>query len=132
MLRWITAVSVLVSGVVHLQLWFDGFRMIEVIGPLFMLNALAGAVIAVATVVWRHWLTLLAAIGFGAATLGAFVLSTTVGFFGVNERWVGTPVWVAAISEALAVVVGVAALVTERRSGVQLQHRAAGQGAHLD
>ncbi len=127
-LRWVTASAVLVSGLVHLRLWwFDGFAEIDVIGPLFLLNAVAGVVIAAATVAWRHWLPLLASVGFGAATLGAFVISTTVGLFGVQERWVGAPVWIAAVSEALAVLAGGLALVAESRrsrSGVELEQRA--------
>lgn len=126
-LRWVTASAVLVSGLVHLWLWFDGFAEIDVIGPLFLLNAVAGVVIAAATVAWRHWLPLLASVGFGAATLGAFVVSTTVGLFGVQERWSGAPVWIAAVSEALAVLAGGLALVTESResrSGVELEQRA--------
>lgn len=121
--RAMTAVAVLVSGAVHLWLWFDGFAEIDVVGPLFLVNAAAGLVIAVATLAWRHWLPLLAAAGFGATTLGAFVVSTTVGLFGVNERWVGTWVWVAAASEALAVLGAIAALVSE--SQVRRRARAA-------
>ena len=131
-LRGMTALAVLVSAAVHLWLWFDGFADIEVIGPLFLLNAAAGAAIAAVLVTWRHWLPLLAAIGFGAATLGAFILSTTVGLFGVNERWAGWAVWTAAVSEAVAVVAGAAALVAERRSGVELEQRAPRRRAHLD
>lgn len=131
-LRGMTALAVLVSAAVHLWLWFDGFADIDVIGPLFLLNAAAGAAIAAVLVTWRHWLPLLAAIGFGAATLGAFILSTTVGLFGVNERWAGWAVWTAAVSEAVAVVAGVAALLAERRSGVELEQRASRRRAHLD
>lgn len=131
-LRGMTALAVLVSAAVHLWLWYDGFADIEVIGPLFLLNAAAGAAIAALLVTWRHWLPLLAAIGFGAATLGAFILSTTVGLFGVNERWAGWAVWTAAVSEAVAVVAGVAALLAERRSGVELEQRAPRRRAHLD
>lgn len=131
-LRRMTALAVLVSAAVHLWLWFDGFADIEVIGPLFLLNAGAGVAIAAVLVTWRHWLPLLAAIGFGAATLGAFVLSTTVGLFGVNERWAGWAVWTAAVSEVVAVVAGVAALLAERRSGVELEQRTPRRRAHLD
>jgi hypothetical protein len=130
MLRWVTASAVLVSGLVHGWLWwFDGFAEIDVIGPLFLLNAAAGVVIAGATVAWRHWLPLLASVGFGAATLGAFVVSATVGLFGVQERWSGAPVWIAAVSEAVAVLAGGLALVSESRaaresrSGVELEQR---------
>lgn len=132
LLRTLTAVAVLVSGAVHLLLWFDGFRDIDVIGPLFLLNAVASLVIAGAVMLWRHWLPLLAAVGFGASTLGAFILSTTVGFFGVREMWQGTEVITAAVSEAVAVAAGLAALLVERRrSRVELEHRAPGQRADL-
>lgn len=118
LLRLITAAGVIVSGAVHLLLWQDGYRDIDVIGPLFLLNAVAGAAIGVAVIVWRHWLPLLAAVGFGASTLVAFALSTTVGLFGISEEWSGTDVLTAAISEAVAVVAGLAALVAENRARV--------------
>ena len=44
-MRMLAAVGVLVSAAVHLWLWFDGYRDIEVIGPAFLLNAVAGTVI---------------------------------------------------------------------------------------
>ena len=105
-LRLLTAVSVLVSAIVHLQLWIEGFRSIPVIGPAFLLNAVGGAAIAVAVLVWRHWLPLAAAVAFGAGTLGAFLLSTTVGLFGVQERLLGGPQLIAALSEIAAIVFG--------------------------
>jgi hypothetical protein len=113
LLRWMTAAAVVVSGAVHLVLWWEGYRDIAVIGPLFLLNAVAALVIGVAVIAWRHWLPLVAAVGFGASTLGAFVLSTTVGLFGVHEVWSGTEVLLAAASEAVAVLAGVAALLRE-------------------
>ncbi|MDX6324241.1 MAG: hypothetical protein QOK15_595 [Nocardioidaceae bacterium] len=112
-IRVLIAAAVLVSAVVHLKLWFDGFRDIDKIGPAFMLNAVAGAVIAVLVLLWRHWIPLFLATGFGAATLGAFVISATVGLFGVHEVWTGGWVWSAAVSEAVAVVAGLWALFRE-------------------
>jgi hypothetical protein len=132
-MRTLTAVAVLVSGAVHLKLWFDGFRSIPMIGPSFMLNAVAAVVIAVLLLTWRHWLPLLLAVGFSAATLGAFVISTTVGLFGVHEVWSGSPQLTAAIAEAVGVVAGLVALVRELRgrSGGQLQHRTTVRRADL-
>ncbi|NUU19288.1 hypothetical protein HP550_18720 [Cellulomonas humilata] len=118
-LRVLTAVCVAVSAVVHLYLWQDGMKSVDVVGPAFLLNGVGGLVIAVLVIVWRHWIPLLGAVGFGVATLTAFVISTTPsGFFGVHERWVGLPVWLSAISEIGAIVLGGAALVVERRGAV--------------
>lgn len=115
-MRVVVALAVLVSAAVHLKLWLDGFRDIKVIGPSFMLNAVAGLVIAVLTLTWRHWLPLLLAVGFGAATLGAFVISATVGLFDVHEQWTGGAVLTAAAAEVVAIVVGLALLARVRPS----------------
>ena len=105
-MRIVTAVAALVSAYVHLKLWREGFSDIDMIGPAFMFNAVAGLVIAVLLLAWRHWVPGFLAAGFGASTLGAFVLSTTVGLFGVKEQWVGFDVWAAAVSEVVCIVGG--------------------------
>jgi hypothetical protein len=135
-LRILTAIAVLVSAYVHLKLWLDGFRDLHVVGPAFLLNAVAGVLIAAALVWWRHWLPPLLAAGFGLSTLGAFIISATVGLYGVHERWVGGYVWAAAISEAVALAGGLAILLREYRleatsSGVESQHRFALRRADL-
>ncbi len=43
-------------------------------GPAFLLNAVAGAGIAVLLFAWRHWVPAFLALGFGLSTLPAFVL----------------------------------------------------------
>ena len=81
------AIAALVSGGVHLRLWFDGFRQLDVIGPAFLLNAVAGGVIAVLLLLWRSWVPLFLAVGLGASVLLAFTISTTpMGLFGVHLR----------------------------------------------
>ncbi|MFN2319984.1 MAG: hypothetical protein ABR500_09935 [Dermatophilaceae bacterium] len=109
-IRMVTALAALVSAAVHLILWVEGFRDIDVIGPAFLLNAVAGAVIAVLLVVWRHWVPAFLVTGFGASTLGAFVLSATVSLFGVNERWTGGWVLTAAVSELVCILGGLVLL----------------------
>ncbi|WP_028049477.1 hypothetical protein [Cellulomonas sp. URHD0024] len=113
-LRALLSVCLLVSAIVHLYLWNDWAKDVAVVGPAFLLNGFGGIVLAVLVLVWRHWLPLLGAIGFGIATLTAFVISTTPsGFFEVHERWVGTSVWLAAISELGAIALGIVAIVVE-------------------
>jgi hypothetical protein len=124
-IRMLAAAAVLVSAGVHLKLWFDGFRDLHMVGPAFMLNAVAGVVIAVLLVLWRHWLPPLLAVGFGASTLGAFIIAATVGLYGVHEVWSGGWVLTAAGSEIVAIIAGAVALVKARplRSHGELQHR---------
>jgi len=106
----VAAVAVLVSAYVHWHLWSEGFRYVHMVGPAFLVNAVAGVVIAVLLVVWRHWIPLLLAAGFGTATLGAFVLSTTVGLYGLHQQWSGGFVWSAAVSEGVAILASLTAL----------------------
>jgi hypothetical protein len=113
-LRIVTAVAALVSAGVHLILWLDGFRDLSVIGPAFLVNAVAGVVIAALLVVWRHWVPAFLAVGFGASTLGAFVVSATVGLFGVHEQWTGGWVLTAAVSEVVCIVGGLLLLRADR------------------
>jgi hypothetical protein len=115
LLRGVTAAGLLLSADVHLFLYVQGYQDIEVVGPLFLLNAVAGFALGLLVLVWRHWLPLLGAIGFSVATLGAFYLSTTVGFFSVNETVGGVQQITAAVSEWVALVGALLALVVERR-----------------
>lgn len=116
-LRGVTSAAVLLSAVVHLYLYVaDGYDSIDVVGPMFVVNAVAGLVIGVLLLIWRSWIPLFLAAGFGAATLGAYVLSATIGFFGVQSQIMGVNEWLGAVSEAVAIVGGLAGLLVERRS----------------
>lgn len=121
--RLVAAVAVLVSAGVHLELWLDGMRDLHVVGPAFLLNAVAGVVIAALLVGWRSWLAPLVAAGFGASTLGAFTIATTgAGLFGDHEKWQGPYVWTAAAAEAVAIVAGLYAVSRERRPAPRAEH----------
>jgi hypothetical protein len=124
-LRVVAAVAVLVSAFVHLRLWLDGVKDQHVVGPAFLVNVVAGVAIAVLLLAWRSWVPPFLAAGFGAATIGAFVISATVGLFGVHEQWTGVYVWTAFVAEAVAVVAGLGALAgaTGRLPGYK-QHAA--------
>ena len=63
--RWVAAIAVLVSAYVHYKLWVDGMKDIDVVGPAFLLNAVAGVVIAVLLVAWQHWIPGFLTLGFG-------------------------------------------------------------------
>jgi hypothetical protein len=118
-MRALAAAGVLVSGVVHFKLYFDWAHDNDKVGPAFLLNAGAGLVIAVLLLSWRHWIPPLLAVGFGVATLAAFITAATVGLFGVSESWTGWAVWTAAASELVAIIAGATVLWQEFRPQVQ-------------
>jgi hypothetical protein len=113
-LRVLVAAGLLGSAWVHYVVWGDWARDTAVVGPLFLVNVVAGVVIALAVLVWRHWLPALAGVGFGAATLGAYLLSVTVGFFNVREQFQApTEIW-GVVTEAVCILFGIALLVVVR------------------
>jgi hypothetical protein len=115
--RILVAAALLGSAWVHYYLWQDGFSDIDVIGPLFLVNAVAGVVIAVAVLAWRHWLPAFFAAGFGVATLGAYVISVTVGLFDVQEQFTTQAELWGVITEAACIVLGIALMVMAVRPG---------------
>jgi hypothetical protein len=122
--RLIAAAAVLISAYVHFKEWIDGYRHVHVIGPLFVVNVVAGVVIAVLLVTWRHWLAPFLTVGFGASTLGGFVIAAQWGLFGDHEKWQGPYVWTAAAAEAVAIVAGLYLLAAERRTAPAPFHSA--------
>ena len=72
-------------GYIHLHLWQEGYRQIPTDGPMFLLDAVAGFVFAAALLAWPRALTGLIAAGYTAATLGALLISLSVGLFGFRE-----------------------------------------------
>lgn len=116
LLRILVAAGLLGSAWVHWVVWLDWARNTDVVGPLFLVNVVAGVVIALAVLVWRHWLPALAAVGFGLATLLAYVLSLTVGFFGVQEQFTTQEELWGVITEGACVVFGLALIAANRTS----------------
>lgn len=134
-IRWITALAVLISAGVHLRMWFEGVRSQHVVGSAFMVNAVAGVVIAILLISWQHWVPLFLGLGFGVSTLGAFIVAATVGLYGVHDHWTGGYVWTAAISEAVAIATALAAAAQEGHLRALLSssgpvHRSAGTHGH--
>jgi hypothetical protein len=73
------------SGVIHLQLWSDGYRGISVIGPLFLIQGIASIGLAVALAVFRRLVLLAAGAVLAAATAAGLLLSAGIGLFGYTE-----------------------------------------------
>jgi hypothetical protein len=114
-LRGLCAAGVLLSGVVHLDVWFAGVRDFSVLGPLFLLNFAGGMVLGVGVVAWRHWLPAFLAAGYGATTLVFFYISVVHGLFGVQEHLGGWSEVLAQVAEFTALVCGLAVVALSIR-----------------
>jgi len=88
-----------------------------IVGPLFLLDAIGGLLIAFAVLAWRHWLPTLAAVGFGVLTLGSYMLAATVGFLGQHDQFNSQPEYWGVITEAVCIVFGIALLFVRDRRG---------------
>ncbi len=104
-LRRLAAITILVAGGVHFDLWIDhGYRSLNVIGPLFLLNSVAAAVIATLLASRGETLVQVAGLGYALSTLTAFFVSVYHGLFGFTEALNGTRQLIAALAEAAAVL----------------------------
>ncbi len=99
------------SAAIHYHLWDDGYRSIATIGPLFLLQSIAGLVIGLVVVVVRRLWAALAGIGFALATLAGFLISVVHGLFGFEETWLAPFAQQAFALEVAAAVVLVLAAV---------------------
>lgn len=89
-LRVVAALAILVGGLVHLDLYFDGYREITTanVGRAFLANGIASVAIAGLLLVRRDAIVRLAGIALAAGTLVSFTMSRTLddGFFGFTEK----------------------------------------------
>jgi hypothetical protein len=99
------------SAFIHFHLWSetDGYRSIPTIGPLFLLQSIAGLVIGFGVVAVRRLWAALIGIGFVISTVAGFLLSVGVGLFGFKDSWLAPFAKEAFTVELLAVVVLIAA-----------------------
>lgn len=115
--RLFGAAGVAASGAIHFQLWVTGYNVVDVIGPLFILDAVGSWLLALLLVGLRF--RVLAALGI-ALELGAvagLAIASTTGLFGFRESGfgVGGQILAAYGTESLAVLLLAASLVLSRR-----------------
>ena len=111
--RVAAATFVLAGGYIHFDLWRDGYRAIEYIGPLFVANAVVSALLCVALLLRAGIRVALAGVAFSAGSLVALVLSRTTGLFGFTERgW--TDMAVQATTAEIGAIVAIALVMVAR------------------
>ncbi len=107
--RLLAAAAILVGGLVHLQLFFDGYRHLPDpnLGRSFIANSVVSLIVAAALVWRRDEIVRLAGIAVALATLVFFVLSRTgSGVLGLRETGLepSPQALIALVAEVLAVV----------------------------
>jgi hypothetical protein len=70
------------SGLIHLHLWDIAYRHVKTLDQLFLVQVVAALVLAVALLVTRHLLVVLASLLLMAGTIVGFLLARSVGIFG--------------------------------------------------
>jgi hypothetical protein len=116
-LRILGAALLFGLAVIHLYLWQQGYDSIDVIGPAFLLDTVlgfGGALLVLITPL--RWLPIAAVLGalLCLGTLGALIVSTTVGLFGFVESTAAQLWWQSLAVEAAGFVVLVALAVAAR------------------
>ena len=101
------------SAVIHFHLWdSEGYRNIPTIGPLFLMQAIVGIVLSVATAIFRKLLLVVAATGFAISSIGGLLISIWWGLFGWQESFSAPNVVLAlSVEAAAAVLLGIASLL---------------------
>jgi hypothetical protein len=124
LLCWAGAILLILSAVIHLHLWSTGYKHIPTIGPLFLLQGIAGILLGLAVAVSRHYAIALAGALFAAGTIGGLVLSVEVGLFGFKDSFSAPWATDTLIIEIAAFVVLVAAAFVAIHHRPAAPHRA--------
>ena len=110
------------SGAIHLQLWSMGYRGIPTIGPLFLLQGIAGALLGLVLLLWRRLLAVVAGAGFMVATISGLLVSVKFGLFGFMDTlaapYAGLSVVLESVGAAVLTVVCVVLVHGQDRSGM--------------
>ena len=108
------------EAAVHVQQYVSVFHDVRWIGPLFLANA-AAVVLTLAGLAQprTRGLAALAGVVISALALASLIVSYGTGLFGWQEGGFRTPVALAMLTEAGAVILLAAALTLERRSSTR-------------
>jgi hypothetical protein len=107
---------------IHWHLWSIGYKHLHIVGPLFLLNAVGGVLLAlVVLAVPSRWLSLAAAAGAvtAAGTLIGLAISINIGLFGfqdyLNAPYARLSVWVESAAIVVLAALAVRAALLARR-----------------
>lgn len=101
----LAALGVLVAGVQHGRLFHRGYAEVEVVGPLFLMNAIGSMVVVLSLIAERVWLFVLGAVSICVPSLVSIAIShSSIGFLGFREGGYDADALVIVAAEVWAVV----------------------------
>jgi predicted lipoprotein with Yx(FWY)xxD motif len=104
------------TAAIHLDLYLTGFKNIPTIGPLFLLQIIAGFALAIAVLATGNQVAAALGAGFAVATLGGYLLSIWVGLFGFTEVRTTAGIVAGIIEVAAFAVLGLLAITPAGRA----------------
>lgn len=104
-------VLIVISAIVHLRLYAQGYSSISVIGPLFLAQGVVSILFAVPLGIFRRLWLIVAGAGLMAASAVALVLSAEIGLFGFKDSFAAPYAGMALVAEIAGAAVLVAAAV---------------------
>jgi hypothetical protein len=107
---------------IHFRLWQNGYRHIATIGPLFLVQSIAGLLVGLLLIAVRRVWTAFLGIGFALATMAGFLISVEHGLFGFTDSW-------AAPFAGLAFTIEIATAAVLASAAVACLIRPAGESA---
>lgn len=111
----LAAVCVLVAGLQHARLYHRGYGQVEIVGLLFVLNALGSAGVVLALIFARAWLFVLGALAICVPSLVSIALShSATGFLGFREGGYDGDALVIVVAEVAAIVLALIGAVAAR------------------
>ncbi len=120
----LAAAGVLVAGFQHGRLFHRGYAEVEVVGLLFLLNAIGSLAVVLLLVAERAWLFVLGAVSVCVPSLVSIAIShSSIGFLGFREGGYDADALVIVVAELWAVVFALLG------AAVALRSRPAGRGA---
>ena len=104
----LAALCVLVAGFAHARLFHRGYAEVEIIGVLFLLNAIGSTFVVLTLIFERVWLFALGALSICAPSLVSIALSHSSGFLGFREGGYDGEALVIVVAEVAAVLLALA------------------------
>src|ERR687893_2299056 len=101
----LAATCVLVAGLQHARLYHRGYAEVQIVGALFVLNAIGSAAVVLTLILGRVWLFVLGALSICVPSLVSIAIShSSSGFLGFREGGYGADALVIVVAEVAAAV----------------------------